>query len=102
MKKYVERGDTFLIEDIEIFVLNSYPENGFIHQDTNVLFKFGLTKQRCLEKIHNADNKYAMNLLTLEDTINNTFSQELVSVNNMGLETYFRRMPHSRRLNCKI
>lgn len=102
VKKYVERGDTFLIEDIEIFVLNSYPENGFIHQDTNVLFKFGLTKQRCLEKIHNADNKYAMNLLTLEDTINNTFSHEIVSVNNIGLETYFRRMPHNRRLNCKI
>ena len=85
-----------------MFVLNSYPDNGFIHQDTNVLFKFGLNKQRCLEKIHNADNKYAINLLTLEDTINNNiFGQELLSFGNpRGLETYFRRISHNRRLNC--
>ncbi len=85
-----------------MFVLNSHPDNGFIHQDTNVSFKFGLNQQRCLEKIHNADNKYAINLLTLEDTIsNNIFGQEIISFDNpRGLETYFRRISHNRRLNC--
>jgi hypothetical protein len=64
-----------------------------------------MNKQRCLEKINNADNKYAMNLLTLEDTINNAniFGHELLSFgSNRGLETYFRRISHNRRLNCNI
>jgi hypothetical protein len=52
-----------------MFILNSYPDHGFISSDTNVLFKFGLNKEKCLEKINHADNEYAMSLLNLEERL---------------------------------
>ena len=101
VRKYIERGDTIIIEDLEIFVLNSFPDHGFIHKDTNVIFKFGLDKERCLEKIHNADNKYAISLLSLEDTMNNSIVRnDLISYNHMrSMDSYFGRIAN-RRLNC--
>jgi hypothetical protein len=55
-----------------MFILNSYPDHGFVSQDTNVMFKFGLNKEKCLEKINNADNEYAMSILNLEERLVNT------------------------------
>lgn len=55
-----------------MFILNSFPDHGFISQETNVMFKFGLNKEKCLEKINHADNEYAMNILNLEERIINT------------------------------
>ncbi len=81
MKKYVERGDVFEIEDLEIFVLNSFPDHGFINKDTIVEFKFGLSKQVCLDRIHQADNQYASTLFALEDR----YSRSLL--NNEGVNT---------------
>lgn len=66
MKKYIERGDIFKVDDLEMFILNSSPEHGFISQDTNVMFKFGMNKEKCLEKIRRADNEYAMSLVNKE------------------------------------
>jgi len=58
-----------------MFVLNSCPDHGFISTETNVLFKFGLNKDRCLEKINRADNEYAMNLFNSEERhVNLTFA----------------------------
>lgn len=75
MRKYLERGDSIKVDDLEMFVLNSYPDHGFISTETNVLFKFGLNKDRCLEKIHRADDEYAMNLFNSEErSINLSFS----------------------------
>jgi hypothetical protein len=76
IKKYVERGDVFVIEDIEMFILNSYPENGFICNETNVMFKLGLNKEKCLEKINEADNKYAFSLANLEESLSRSQSSE--------------------------
>jgi hypothetical protein len=70
VKKYIERGDVLQIEDIELFVLNCAPENGFVIKESNVLLKFGFSKEKCLEKINNADNKMAMTLLSLEENLN--------------------------------
>jgi hypothetical protein len=99
VKKYIERGDVLNIEDLELFILNSTPDQGFITQDTNVLFKFGLTRERCLEKINSADNKYAISLLALEETLN---SGSLISdgvFTDMGRGGFSRFVPRGR-LNC--
>jgi hypothetical protein len=53
-----------------MFVLNSYPENGFISSETNVMLKLGLNKEKCLEKINNADNRFAYSLLNGEENLN--------------------------------
>lgn len=59
-----------------MFILNSFPDHGFISSDTHVLFKFGLNKEKCLEKINNADNEYAMSIINLEERLlNNPLSQ---------------------------
>ncbi len=71
VKKYIERGDTFPIENLEMFVLNCVPENGFVNNNTNVIFKFGLAKEECLQKILNDDNKFVQNLVQKEDEADN-------------------------------
>lgn len=84
VRKYIERGDIFKVDDLEMFILNSFPDHGFINQDTNVMFKFGMNKEKCLEKINNADNEYAMSILNLEERLLNTpyVSQEILTRNN--------------------
>ena len=79
VKKYIERADIFKIENLELFVLDSCPEQGFVNQDTNVIFKFGLTKEECLEKILNDDNKYVQDLVQKEDEVNNSSSSNNAS-----------------------
>jgi len=66
-KKYIERGDIFAIEDLELFVLNCEPENGFISRESNPMLKLGLDKEKCLEKINNADNRFANSLIRSEE-----------------------------------
>lgn len=99
----------FQIEDLEMFILNSYPENGFISQETNVLFKLGLNKEKCLEKIHNADNKFAMGLLNIEEGIRDStddFSVNYEGGRNVSRirsldDIILRGLINSNRLNCK-
>jgi len=74
VKKYIERADIFKIENLELFVLSSCPEQGFVNHDTNVIFKFGLTKEECLQKILDDDNKYVQDLVKKEDEVNNRSS----------------------------
>lgn len=69
VKKYIERGDVINIENMEFFVLNCLPENGFVNNETIFQVKVGLTKERCLEKIRNADTRYAMSLLERENSM---------------------------------
>jgi hypothetical protein len=96
IKKYIERGDILNIEDLEIFILNSTPEQGFITQDTHVIFKFGLTRERCLEKINAADNKYAISLLALDETLQ--LGSDLFS--DIGMNSRLSRFMPRGRLNC--
>lgn len=104
VKKYIERGDNLMIEDLEMFILNCYPDNGFISVDTNAMFKFGLNKEKCLEKIHNADNKYAFSLLSMEDRVNHSRQTEIVT--RTGLRNLdnilIRGLLTANRLNCKM
>jgi len=93
VKKYIERGDIFQIEDLEMFILNSLPENGFITNETNVIFKFGLNKEKCLEKIHNADNKFALGLINADE--NNSESHER-RINDLLIRNLFN---HSNNRN---
>jgi len=60
--KYIERGEMFKIEGIEFCILNCNPEEGFVTKDTQVNLLFGMSTDKCLEKIKNADLKYAMQL----------------------------------------
>ncbi len=84
VRKYVERGDVFKVDDLEMFILNSYPDHGFISPDTHVLFKFGLNKEKCLEKINLADNEYAMSIINFEERLlNNPLNQgEIIQRSN--------------------
>ena len=114
VKKYVERGDIFQIEDLEMFILNSYPENGFITCETGVMFKLGLNKEKCLEKINSADDKYATSLLNMEESSirETTASDSLTSLINSSFELrnsnririideiLMRNVIGSNRLNC--
>ncbi len=78
-RKYIERGDQFFIENLELFVLNSYPEQGYINKESNVSFSFGLTKEECLDKIDLADSQFAISLSRLqgEEDINRNILQRL-------------------------
>jgi hypothetical protein len=87
VKKYIEGGDIIPVEDLEFFILNLRPENGFITNDTNVIFKLGLSKERCLEKINNADNRLVMSLIDNEDI---SFSSDIP--NGINLANTFNRM----------
>ncbi len=117
VKKYIERGDVFAIEDLEMFVLNSYPENGFISNETHVMFKLGMNKEKCLEKINNADDKYAFSLLNFEETnrqggesIHRHGSDNHIHLNPYRIrsaprltsfdEIIFRNLVTANRLNC--
>lgn len=74
---YVEKGDIFKVDDLEMFILNCEPEHGFVSCETNVKFKFGLDKENCLEFINRADNEYARNLMNLQERM-------IVNPNNQG------------------
>jgi hypothetical protein len=114
VKKYVERGDVFVIEDLEMFILNSYPENGFITGETGVMFKLGLNKEKCLEKINNADNKYASSLSNQEEfnlegglstdnfssLINDNYERRAQNRMRLIDEILMRGVFSSNRLNC--
>ncbi len=78
-RKYIERGDQFNIENLELFVLNSYPEQGYINKESHVTFSFGLTKEECLDKIVLADSQFAISLSRLqgEEDINKNILQRL-------------------------
>ena len=117
-KKYIERGDIFAIEYLEMFILNSYPENGFISGETNIMLKLGLNKEKCLEKINNADNRFAYSLLHGEDNLNefdlsqfhqnhnyhtNSAERYLESLNRIRtLDVMLQSGIGIERLNCKI
>jgi len=84
VKKYIERGDIIPIEDIQIFILNCFPDYGFVTRETQLVFKFGLSIEECLQKINTNDLKYTMNLAMIEDRMttenrirNNTFRDYL-------------------------
>lgn len=62
LKRYVERGDIFNVDNFEFCILQSQPEDGFITTDTQVYYKYNLSKEKCLEKIENSDMKYALQL----------------------------------------
>lgn len=107
VKRYIERGDCFQIEDLEMFVLNSFPINGFISTDTNVLFKFGLNKEKCLEKIHHADNKYAFSLMNLEENNvlgieenNSNILNDYRNARFIDYEDNIRLRYYGQRLSC--
>lgn len=68
IKKYIERGDSIIIENIEFFVLNSHPDSGFISPETKAFFKIGISKERCLDKIKKADNQLALGLMNFNNT----------------------------------
>ena len=62
IKKYIERGDSFFIEKIEVFILNCIPESGFILNETSVGFTFGFSKEQCLERLMDMDDLFAKEL----------------------------------------
>jgi len=74
-----------------MFVLNCEPDHGFVFSETNAKFKFGLDKEKCLERIDRADNEFAMNLMNQE---------ERMIINPTNREEGFRRpeSENSRRL----
>lgn len=89
-KKYIERGDYFEVDELQMFILNCEPEHGFISSETLIKFKFGLDKEKCLERINRADSEYAMNMVNMEERrmINPTDRGEEFS--NLESENDFR------------
>lgn len=62
LKRYVERGDILNVDGFEFCILQCQPDEGFITSDTQVYYKYNLSKEKCLEKIENSDMKYALQL----------------------------------------
>lgn len=54
-----------------MFILNCDPDQGFISSETNITYKFGLDKEKCLEKIGKFDNEYAHFVSNFEDILSN-------------------------------
>ena len=67
----MERGDIFKVDNLEMFILNCNPEQGFISNETFIKYKFGLDREKCLEKIGKFDNEYAHFVSNFEDILNN-------------------------------
>lgn len=107
-KKYVERGDVFVVEDVEMFVLNSWPDNGFIGLQTNAHLKFGLSKQQCLNKIHSADDRFTTDLVNMEqsEAFGEIMFNEPENVGHLmpsrrNLDDLFREMVITNRVDSK-
>jgi len=95
VRRYIERGDIIKIDNIEMFVLNSLPENGFINQNTQVYYKYNMSKEQCLEKINKLDIKYAMQIAqsNSNDSINVDFE------NRLEFDTNNRLVINSNNIN---
>jgi hypothetical protein len=75
--RFVERGDIIKVEEVEFCILNCIPEEGFISKDTQLSLLFGMSTEKCLEKIKNADMKYAMQLSRQYDLQTANISSEV-------------------------
>lgn len=90
VKRYIEKGEVIKIDDIEFFILNAFPEEGFILPETQIYYKYNLTKEKCLEKINESDMKYALQLARHYEReemgipTNDSFSSSFSNFNNMG------------------
>jgi hypothetical protein len=70
MKKYIERGDYFKVDNLEMFVLNCDPDHGFITNYTKIKYIFGLNSEECLEKINKFDNEFAHYVSNFDNLLN--------------------------------
>lgn len=75
MHKYVERGDTITIGDLEIFVLKCSPKSGYVINSTKCILKYGKTKEQCIERINNEIERE-------RERNNNVINNELSEINN--------------------
>lgn len=91
VQRYVERGEFLRIENLEFFVLSCVPDEGYITQETKVTYKFGLSKDRCLEKIQRYDSRLAQSLDREEaKEIHRRFSrdnQEFLTIEGLSLQS---------------
>ena len=76
MHKYVERGDTITIGDLEIFVLKCTPKTGYINNSTKCILKYGKTKEQCIERINREIER--------ERERNNVINNELSEINSIN------------------
>ena len=87
----MERGDTFKVDILEMFILNCDPEQGFISNDTIIKYQFGLNKEKCLEKMGEYDNEYAHFVSNFEDILTNYPLSENENNNNTTSSRYNSR-----------
>lgn len=101
--RFVERGDIIKVEEIEFCILNCIPEEGFISKDTQLSLLFGMSTEKCLEKIKNADMKYALQLSRQYDlqsaNIHSEVRFDLESFNNEENNPNFSVTENTSNLN---
>ena len=92
-----------------MFILNSQPDHGFVSQDTNITFKFGLDKEKCLEKINQADDEYVQSISNLEERLSYMPNNEntLIRLNSsdsprVNLEEILNRLSLSKFYKFKF
>lgn len=74
--------------------MNSQPDHGFVSPDTEISYKFGLDKEKCLHKINQADDEYAQSIIELEERLNNS-APNILSSSNIRRDNYNNYNSHN-------
>lgn len=64
--RFVEKGETILIENIEFFVNDCRPKNGYVDDKTHIEIQTGFTKENFKKKQIQADKNFARRLQSKE------------------------------------
>jgi hypothetical protein len=105
VKRYIEKGDSIKIDNIEFFILNCYPDEGFVASETQLYYKYNMNKEKCMEKIEDSDMKLALQLArqfereSLVDSTYNNTSLDNNSTNNIYISDENRFMINSNNIS---
>jgi hypothetical protein len=64
--RFVEKGETILMENIEFFVNDCRPKNGYVDHNTHIEIQTGFTKENFKKKQIQADKNFARRLQSKE------------------------------------
>ena len=68
-------------------MLNCEPDKGFVSNNTEIEYKYGLDKEKCLQEINKADDEYAQSILRIEGRLNN-YNDNNISLRRRSNSSY--------------
>ena len=103
IERYIEKGDTFKIGHIDVFVLHCQPQSGFVGKSTLIRYKFGKTRNQCVAYIQREDNKIASemnarNVMNRYRTLTSILREFMVITHNEIINERINQQRRIRRI----